>query len=308
MPIRVANAPCSWGVLEFEGLAPVPVTAGQFLDEVAETGYEGTELGDWGFLPTDPAALREALEARGLVLVAAFVPIAFKEPAAHPPGREQALKVARLLAGAASPEWSPLLVLADDNGRDPVRTRHAGRITPALGLSPAEWRTFAHGVTEVARAVADETGLRTTFHHHCAGYVETPDEIARLLELLDPTLVGLTFDTGHYAYGSGCEDGQAVLEGLHRFADRIWHVHFKDCQPEVAREARREGWDYFQAVRRGLFCELGQGCVDFAAVVRSLRERDYQGWIVVEQDVLPGMGTPKESARRNREFLRRIGV
>ncbi len=308
MPIRVANAPCSWGVLEFEGLAPVPVTAGQFLDEVAETGYEGTELGDWGFLPTDPAALREALEARGLVLVAAFVPIAFKEPAAHHPGREQALKVARLLAGAASPEWSPLLVLADDNGRDPVRTRHAGRITPALGLSPAEWRTFARGVTEVARAVADETGLRTTFHHHCAGYVETPDEIARLLELLDPTLVGLTFDTGHYAYGSGCEDGQAVLEGLHRFADRIWHVHFKDCQPEVAREARREGWDYFQAVRRGLFCELGQGCVDFAAVVRSLRERDYQGWIVVEQDVLPGMGTPKESARRNREFLRRIGV
>jgi inosose dehydratase len=32
------------------------------------------------------------------------------------------------------------------------------------------------------------------------------------------------------------------------------------------------------------------------------------GWIVVEQDVLPGMGTPKESAQRNREYLKSIGL
>ncbi len=306
--IRVANAPCSWGVLEFDGLAPVSVTADRFLDEVVATGYEGTELGDWGFLPTDPAALREALDARGLVLVAAFVPVAFKDPQAHAPGRTRALAVARLLAGAASPEWSPLIVLADDNGRDPVRTRCAGRITPSQGLSPEEWATFARGVEEVARSVREETGLRTAFHHHCAGYVETPAEIAALLERLDPALVGLTFDTGHYAYGSGCQDGRAVLAGVERFADRIWHVHFKDCDPDVARRARHEGWDYFQAVRRGLFCELGRGCVDFAGVVDFLRGRGYRGWIVVEQDVLPGMGTPEESARRNREFLRHVGV
>ncbi|MDQ7030678.1 MAG: TIM barrel protein [Ardenticatenia bacterium] len=306
--IRVDNAPCSWGVLEFDGLAHVPVTAHQFLDEVAASGYAGTELGDWGFLPMDPVALRDALHARGLALVAAFVPVAFKDARALGQGREEALAVARLLAQAASPDWRPLLVLADANGQDAVRTRWAGRITPSHGLSPEEWTTFARGVEEVARVVLHETGLRTAFHHHCAGYVETPDEIAALLERVDPRLVGLTFDTGHYAYGSGCQDGTAVLEGLKRFADRIWHVHFKDCDPVVASRARRETWDYFQAVRRGLFCELGQGCVDFAAVMRLLREHGYRGWIVVEQDVLPGMGTPAGSARRNREFLRRVGL
>ncbi len=85
-------------------------------------------------------------------------------------------------------------------------------------------------------------------------------------------------------------------------------MHFKDCQPQIADIARKEGWDYFEAVRQGVFCELGRGCVDFPAVLNWLKRRDYNGWVVVEQDVLPGMGSPKESARRNREYLRAQGV
>ena len=79
--------------------------------------------------------------------------------------------------------------------------------------------------------------MRTVFHHHCAGYVETPDEIARFLDATDPEAVGLVFDTGHYCYGSG---GADVLEGLERFRERIWYIHFKDCQPDVAARARAE--------------------------------------------------------------------
>ena len=86
------------------------------------------------------------------------------------------------------------------------------------------------------------------------------------------------------------------------------HMHFKDCHPRIAAQARAEGWDYFEAVRRGVFCELGQGAVDFAAVAAWLRARGYRGWIVVEQDVLPGMGAPKASAARNRAYLRTIGL
>ena len=110
-------------------------------------------------------------------------------------------------------------------------------------------RIFAHGAEKVARAVKAETGLRTVFHHHCAGYVETPAEIARLLDMTDPTLLGLVFDTGHYLYGSGTTDPSLVLSGLESLAGRIWHMHFKDCQPEVAARARTQGWDYFMAVR-----------------------------------------------------------
>jgi len=136
-----------------------------------------------------------------------------------------------------------------------------------------------------------------------AGYVETPDEIARVLELTDPSAVGLVFDTGHFAYGAGHCD---VLQGLEGYKERILYIHLKDCQPEVARRARINEWDYFEALRHGVFCELGQGCVDFPAVLRWLKKNSYAGYTLVEQDVLPGMGSPKESARRNREYLRSI--
>jgi len=298
--IKVGNAPCSWGVLEFdlEGKAAGYV---QVLDEMKESGYVGTELGDWGFMPTDPAGLRAELDGRGLTLLGAFVPVLLKDRSAHQPGIEAAVRTARLLAGA-QPK-TPFIVLADDNGKDAVRTGNAGRVQPGMGMSPAEWQVAAEGVERVAEAVYAETGLRTVFHHHCAGFVETPEEIDTLLAMTDPQRVGLCFDTGHYRFGGG-----DVLAGLRKHYERIWHVHFKDCQPAVAQQARLEGWDYFEAVRNGIFCELGKGEVPFLAVQQELVQRGYEGWIVVEQDVLPGMGSPKQSAQRNREYLKSIGL
>jgi len=298
--IQIGNAPCSWGVLEFD-LEGKAAGYAQVLDEIQQTGYAGTELGDWGFMPTDPQRLRAELDQRGLSLLSAFVPVLLKDAAAHAAGIETAVRTAKLLAAVMG--QSPFIVLADDNGKDPQRARCAGRITPEMGLSEPEWQTAARGAEAVARAVREETGLRTVFHHHCAGYVETPAEIAQLLARTDPALVGLCLDTGHYRYGGG-----DPLSGLRQHAARIWHVHFKDCQPAVAARAKQEDLDYFAAVRAGVFCELGQGEVDFAAIKAELDTLAYTGWIVVEQDVLPGMGTPKVSAQRNRDFLTSIGL
>lgn len=308
--IQIANAPCSWGALEFAGMKGEQIAYGQMLDELRATGYMGTELGDWGFMPTDPAALGAELGRRQLTMVGAFVPVALKYAEAHVAGEAAALRVARLLQAVSGDQAGPgpVLVLADANGTDPVRTQHAGRVTPAMGLSAAEWAVFAQGAERIARAVRDATGLRVGFHHHCGGYVETPDEIACLLDQTDPDLLGLVFDTGHYLYGTGQNDGAAVPAGLARFGSRIRHMHFKDCSPSVAADARTQGWDYFTAVQHGVFCELGQGGVPFAAVVAWLRRQEYGGWVVVEQDVLPGMGTPKESAQRNRDYLHSLGV
>jgi inosose dehydratase len=175
-------------------------------------------------------------------------------------------------------------------------------------LGDAEWQVFAEGVNRVARAVTAQTGLRAVYHHHCAGYVETPEEIEQLLTLTDPEAVGLVFDTGHYAYGSSCPDAKGVLDALDRFGDRIWYVHLKDCSPEVAGRAVAEALDYQAAIRHGVFCELGRGCVPFAKVVAWLKRHNYTGFVTVEEDVLPGMGTPKDSAQRNRDFLRNIGL
>lgn len=300
--LRAGNAPCSWGTLEFGETKGEQIGFARMLDELAEAGYTGAELGDWGYMPTDPAALRAELVKRGLAMLGAFVPVALNDGAAHAPGAATAVRTARLLAAVAS-EPAPFLVLADNNGTVEARTRNAGRVTPELGLSAAEWRTFADGANRIAREVLEETGLRTVFHHHCAGYVETPEEITRFLELTDPRLVGLVFDTGHYVYGGGPADAAG---GLNRFGERVWYIHFKDCHPDVAARARAAGWDYFEALRHGVFCELGRGSVDFPAVLEQLKRRDYRGYVLVEQDVLPGMGSPLESARRNREYLRSI--
>ncbi len=297
--IRVANAPCSWGVLEF-GLEGQTAGYERVLDEMKQAGYVGTELGDWGFMPTEPSALRSVLSQRQLSMLGAFVPVALSRPETHAAGAEVAVRTAQLLRSVAP---NAFIVLSDDNGKDPVRTREAGRIQPQHSMSDAEWQHFTRGANFVARQVQEQTGLRTVFHHHCAGFVETPNEIERFLEQTDPSLVSLVLDTGHVTYGGG--DPVALLR---RHASRIPHVHFKDCHPDVAADARKHGWDYFEAVRRGVFCELGRGSVDFAAVLRQLQAQQYDGWIVVEQDVLPGMGSPLESATRNRQFLKSIGL
>jgi inosose dehydratase len=309
-PIHVANAPVSWGALEFEGFKQKPLTYDIVLDEISETGYAGTELGDWGFMPTDPAVLRDELDRRTLALLGAFVPVLLRDPDALAEGIGHALRVARLLAavvGEGDRRNGPFIVVADDNATDPVRTLNAGRITPAMGLPDEEWAGYAGRAEAVARAVQEETGLRSVFHPHSAGWVETPSETDRFLAETDPSVLGIIFDTGHYLFGAG-EEGPSVVEAMDRWRDRIWYVHFKDSDLDLARRSREEEWGYFQALRAGLFSELGKGSVDFPAVVRWLRDRGYDGWIVVEQDVLPGMGTPKESARRNREYLASLGL
>ncbi|MDA1276859.1 MAG: TIM barrel protein [Verrucomicrobia bacterium] len=296
MSIKVANAPCSWGILEFE-LAGEAAGYSQVLDEIRETGYLGTELGDWGFMPTDPESLKRELQSRNLDLVGAFVPVSFSNEAAHSEGEARALKTARLMTQAAGS--SPFIILADENGKEPARTQNAGRVRPEHGLSQNQWATYGKGVNRVAETILRETGLRTVFHHHCAGYVETPEEIDAFLRQTDPKTVGLCFDTGHYRYGGGDPS-----DGFRRFKNRIWHVHFKDCSAAVRESATKHSWDYFEALKHGVFCELGKGDVDFNDIVTELGDIAYSGWIVVEQDVLPGMGSPKDCAKRNRDFLR----
>jgi inosose dehydratase len=298
--IRIANAPCSWGILEFEGDA-APASYATVLDEIRDTGYRGTELGDWGFMPTDPPQLRAELAARKLSLIGGFVPVALADASAHAAGAATAVRTAALMRDAGATD--AFIVLSDNNGAVPARERNAGRITPDLELSDVQWATFARGAEQIARDVRDKTGLRTVFHPHCGGYVETPVEIDQLMRRTDPSLLGLVPDTGHNVYGGG--DPVHVFEA-HR--DRVWHVHFKDCDLAVAESARAQGMGYLQAVRSRLFCELGAGVVDFAAMSNALGRAGYDGWIVVEQDVFPGYGTPKQSAQKSRDYLRALGL
>ena len=183
------------------------------------------------------------------------------------------------------------------------RTLNAGRITKDMSLTEPQWEVFVQGVESVAKIIKDTFGMRTVFHHHCAGYIETPWEVEKLMALTDPNLVGLCLDMGHYAFGGGIPE-----KALEAYADRIWHVHFKDYDAQIAQASREANGDYFDAIKRGVFCKLGEGTVDFKTIVNILHKINYNDWIVVEQDVLPGMGHPKACAQFNRNYIKTLGL
>lgn len=298
MSIKIASAPVSWGIYEFENIVP-RFAYTQVLDEIAATGYTGLELGPYGYLPTDPAVLRAELEQRGLQLLSAFVPVRLVDASAHAAGAEAALKVGKLLTALGA----QYIVLADDNGKVPDLVARAGQRSGSA-QSAAEWDVFAQGVNHIARRLNSELGMQVVFHHHCGGYVETPDESRELLARTDPDLVGLCLDTGHWHYGGG--DAVACVR---EFGARVRYLHLKDCSPTIAAQCRAEGKDYFQAVAAGVFCPLGQGEVDFPGVVAAMRGIGYDGWAIVEQDILTDDPTlPKRSSQANRDYLKQIGL
>ena len=296
--IQIANAPCSWGVIEnTEGERD-----GYFrvINEMSATGYVGTELGDWGFMPTNPDQLRADLDERNLKLLASWVSVRLYDANYHQKGIDAAVRTARLLAEAGGSD--ALIVIGDDHSTVPLRHDNSGRITPEMMLDDAGWDEYCAGAMKVAEAVKKETGLRAALHAHGATYVETPAEIDQFLARTDPDLVGFVYDTGHVHLGGG-----NATETLVKHADRIWHVHFKDFDPAKVAIADENGWGYQQLIAQGMFCELGNGAVDFPTVKKALELIGYDGWIVVEQDMLQGMGDPKDSAQRNRDYLRSIG-
>ena len=306
--IQLANAPCSWGTLEFADLSGSRIEYPQMLDELVQTGYVGTELGDWGFMPTDPQQLSHELQRRQLSLIGAFVPLNLRSDAQALTGTNQALRTAELLAETArllGQSHQPLIILADENGTDPDRTRNAGRVNQPS--TPAALAKAGAIASNAARHIAQHSGLQSAFHHHCAGMIETPSEIRTFLEHCDPSVLGLVFDTGHYLFGSG-DNHTDVVSALDEFHSMIRLVHFKDCHADVATTTRTQQLDYFAALQAGIFCELGQGAVPFADILARLHQLDYRGWVVVEQDVLPGMGAPRDSAERNRAYLRTLGL
>lgn len=298
MPIKIANAPVSWGIYEFEGIeAKYPYS--QVLDEIAETGYEGLEFGPWGYLPTDPTILRGELEKRNLTLLSSFVPVELADASAHGEAESFALMVGKLLAEMGA----QYVVLADENGTVPELIQQCGKRS-GVHLPDDAWDVVANGVNNIARKIKDELGLATVFHHHCAGYIETPDETRRLLDKTDPDLVGLCLDTGHWHYGGG--DAVACIK---EFGERVRYLHLKDCSAEIAAKARADDLDYFEATRAGVFCPLGEGEVDFPAIIAEMEKLGYDGWAIVEQDILTDdLAAPKKFAQQNRDYLKSIGL
>ncbi|MCA1440941.1 TIM barrel protein [Ensifer sp. IC4062] len=278
----LSNAPCSWGIFYPDNPR---VSAEQYLDEVAAAGYRGTELGPYGFLPTDPAALQDALAARRLELVGTVHVHAFSDPLSGRQLLADAEKIGKLLHALGA----RIFTLMDEGNVYPPQA--VGRLTEA------GWRAMTGMLQDTQALLREKFDIVLAFHPHVATAVEFEEQIDRLLH---DTEIKLCFDTGHHAFWD-----QDPLAYMGKVWNRIGSMHLKNVDASVRRRMLAGGLSVREAVEAGVMCPLPDGIVDIAAVFRMLKERHFAGPVVVEQDYFEVMSEgPAQLARRNAEFLK----
>jgi inosose dehydratase len=270
---RLASAPCTWGVWERTVGRDDLIPPRKMLETVRGLGYVGIELGPPGYFGDDAHEVETALEPYGLELAGAFAPLRIADEDGFLD--DLAFLDATIEILAATGSRGPVVLAADENE---IRLAAAGRpdAQREAALSADELRRASARVEMAAQRALDR-GVATAFHPHTATYIESPEEVAALLEATDPEVVKICFDTGHTVVGGG---DPVELARLAR--DRIAHIHLKDVEPRVLARVRSRELTVEQAWEQNLFCPLGEGAVDFAAVLAELG--DYDGWTVVEQD------------------------
>ncbi|AUQ67371.1 sugar phosphate isomerase/epimerase [Phaeobacter inhibens] len=295
MTIRIGNAPCSWGV-EF-AQDPRNPDWRSVLKDCAEAGYKGIELGPVGYMPEDPAILRDALAEYDLELIGGVVFRAFHDPDQW----DDVLDGAHRTCKALQAHGAEHLVLIDSIS--PRRAPTAGRASEAEQMNQAEWSAFRDRLATVAQIGTEEYGLTVGIHAHAAGFMDFEPELERLLNEVDDKILKICFDTGHHSYA-----GFDPVAFMKRHMDRISYMHFKDIDPKVKADVIAKRTNFYDACGQGIFCNLGEGDVDFPAVRQLLVDAGFSGWCTVEQDCDPTLDPdPIGDARANREYLESIG-
>lgn len=294
MNINVGSAPDSWGV--WFPSDPKQTPWQRFLDEIVEAGYTWTELGPYGYLPSDLPTLRAELGKRGLQVSATFAMGNLEEPEKWPALEKQVTGAGELLAALGA----KYLVLIDDSYTD----LFTGQLIAPRRLPPDAWQRFIETTHKVADIAHSRFGLMVVFHPHAETHVEYEDQIEAFLAQTDPTRVALCLDTGHHAYRGG--DPVAFMRKHHQ---RIPYLHLKSVDRTVQTKVEAEKIPFAKAVQMDMFVEPAQGAVDFLAFRDMLREIDYNGFAIVEQDMYPApFDKPLPIAKRTRAYLRQIGI
>lgn len=298
-PVRTAGAPISWGVCEVPGWGR-QLDRSQVLAEMRELGLTATELGPEGFLPPSPTRCRSLLAEYGLRAVGGFVPVVLHE-ADHDP-----LPVVRAAMRAFMDGEVDMVVLAASTGGESYDARPE--------LDAAAWKILMGNLRRILKN-AKEFGRTVTLHPHIGTVVENREEVQRVL---DGSAMPLCLDTGHLLAG-----GTDPAELVSHAAERIAHVHLKDVDAAMAGRVRAGELTYTRAVKDGLYRPLGRGDVDLPAIVGGLTGAGYDGWYVLEQDVVlgpadgdpgapgapgapGGSGDPKENVRESLAYLRKL--
>lgn len=306
MTIHIANAPCSWGVDNPKN--PFLPPWQKVLSEAALAGYKSIELGPWAYLPAEPAELSKQLNNFSLSLVAGTIFDDLVSEAHFPAIVELTHNICRNLSNVPTAEKvhgknapAPYLVIIDFG--NPERAKYAGQSDKAPRLSTEEWQRMMQHITTLSDIAWREYGVRPVIHPHAGGCIEYADELAQLVNDIPHEVAGLCLDTGHLYYS-----GMDPITYLQRYWERIDYLHFKDINDAVWRDAIARGLDFFTACAEGVMCPIGKGAIDYPAVRAFLAERNYQGWITIEQERDPrNADTSLRDVTASLHYLQSVG-
>ena len=291
--IRIGSAPDSWGVWFADD--PSQTRATRFLDEVAEAGYEWIELGPYGYLPTDPSELGDALKSRGLRVSAGTV----FEHLHRPDSWDDVWKQVSDVAGLTQAMGGEHIVVIPD----PWRDHKTGAPLEDRELSAEQWQRLTSGMDELGRLILDEYGLHVQFHSHADSHVGYQPDIERFVESTDPAYVNLCLDTGHVAYYGGDN-----LELIRKYPERIGYLHLKQVDPEIVAQMEAEDLSFPEAVRRGVMVEPPKGEPPMEPVLEAAGGLGRDLYAIVEQDMYPcEPDVPLPIARRTLTYLTSCG-
>ncbi|MFK3779327.1 sugar phosphate isomerase/epimerase family protein [Agrobacterium sp. NPDC089420] len=305
-PITITTAPCCWGVDDVKN--PHLPHWEKVLDEASAAGFGGLELGPYGYLPLDLSRVSQALDERGLKIVAGTI----FDDLASPENRGNLLRqtgeICALITRLPKPEThagqrfpAPYLTVMDW-GHD-ERDYAAGHSDRAPRLDKNAWREMIDNIRAIATLARDTYGVRAAIHPHAGGYIEFADELQQIVEDIPADLAGLCLDTGHMAYS-----GMDPVATLRRYWDRVDYIHFKDIDAAVFEEVMTEHIRFFDACAKGVMCPIGRGSIDYPAIRSLLTERGYGGYITIEQERDPrNTGSILDDLAASRAFLAQSG-
>ena len=145
----------------------------------------------------------------------------------------------------------------------------------ASGPQDGDYLKVARGLDRAAE-IATEYGLDSSFHPHLGTLSENLEGFHRIMDACE---IGFCPDTAHLV-ASGIDP----VDAISRYGDRLRHVHLKDYSSKSQQ-----------------FLPLGEGEIDFGAVVSAVRSVGYDSWLMVELDYYAGH--PKEAAEISKRYL-----
>ena len=305
-PITITCAPCCWGVDDVSNPHLPPWE--RMLDEAAQAGFGGLELGPYGYMPLDVDRVGAALDARGLSIVAGTIFNDLVRPANRKNLVRQTDEICAFITALPRPQSHPgqryeapyLTVM--DWGHD-ERDYAAGHSDCAPRLDREAWAGMVDNVRAIAVVAHDRYGVRAVIHPHAGGYIEFEDELDRIAADVPAELAGLCLDTGHLDYS-----GMDPVETIRRYADRIDYIHFKDIDAAKYADAMDRRIRFFEACAEGVMCPIGRGRINYPELRALLSEIGYGGYITIEQERDPrNTGSILADLAASRTFLRQTG-